>query len=82
MKHFIGIDVGSQGVRIVAIDEIGKIVSTAERKWAITNLGNSEHEQDSNHWWKCITNQCCSNFRDFIAFGQKSRATLSSHDVE
>ena len=35
MKHFIGIDVGSQGVRIVAIDEIGKIVSTAERKWAM-----------------------------------------------
>ena len=36
------------------IDEIGKIVSTAERRWAIVNLGNNEHEQDPNHWWKCI----------------------------
>ena len=54
MNHFVGIDVGSQGVRIVVIDEIGKIVSSAERKWAIINLGNSEHEQDPNLWWKCI----------------------------
>lgn len=54
MNHFVGIDVGSQGVRIVVIDEIGKIVSSAERKWAIINLGNNEHEQDPNHWWKCI----------------------------
>ena len=48
MNHFVGIDVGSQGVRIVVIDEIGKIVSSAERKWEILNLGNSEHEQDPN----------------------------------
>lgn len=54
MNHFVGIDVGSQGVRIVVIDEIGKIVSSAERKWAIVNLRNSEHEQNPNLWWKCI----------------------------
>ena len=54
MNHFIGIDVGSQGVRIVVIDEVGKIVSSAERKWALINLANSEHEQDPNLWWNCI----------------------------
>jgi D-ribulokinase len=54
MNHFIGIDLGSQGVRIVLIDEIGKVVSTAERKWPIANPGNGEHEQDPKHWWNSI----------------------------
>jgi sugar (pentulose or hexulose) kinase len=54
MQHFVGIDVGSQGVRVVVINEIGKLISAAERKWSIQNLDDNEHEQDPNQWWNCI----------------------------
>ena len=75
MKHFIGIDVGSQGVRIVAIDEIGKIVSTAERKWAIKTLGNSEHEQDPSYWWTCIC-ECLEELSSKTSFSTVLRISV------
>ena len=53
-EYFVGIDVGSQGVRVVLLDESGTITSSAEKKWLLHNVGGIEHEQDPYQWWEAI----------------------------
>ena len=56
---FLGIDVGTQGVRAVAADENGKIIARAHKEYAHVNIAPAAkqadgwREQDPNEWWDC-----------------------------
>lgn len=47
--YFIGIDVGTQGVRVVLIDENGSVRGSQEEVFALTD--RSREEQSPQHWW-------------------------------
>jgi len=57
---FIGIDVGTQGVRGIAADENGRILSGAHREYKHVNLApevkvsEGWREQDPRDWWDAI----------------------------
>jgi sugar (pentulose or hexulose) kinase len=47
--YFIGIDVGTQGVRVVLIDETGTVRGSKEEVFPLTD--RSREEQSPQHWW-------------------------------
>ena len=46
---FIGIDVGTQGVRVVLLDETGKVWGSQEKVFPLTE--RSREEQSPRQWW-------------------------------
>lgn len=54
---FLGIDVGTQGVRAVAADETGRVISNAHREYAHFNVAEKARqeegwrEQKPEEWW-------------------------------
>jgi sugar (pentulose or hexulose) kinase len=48
--YFIGIDLGSQGMRVVVLDNSGDIVASADEAMALT--ASSRQEQDPGIWWQ------------------------------
>lgn len=48
--YFAGIDLGSQGVRVVVLDNSGNIVAAADEAMALTDA--SRQEQDATAWWQ------------------------------
>lgn len=51
--YFIGIDLGTQGLRVVVLDVKGNIVASAEQGFALSP--EMRMEQDPNEWWAV----CC-----------------------
>lgn len=49
-KNFIGIDVGTQGARVVLLDLCGEIVSEKEQEFILN--GQSREEQSPIVWWQ------------------------------
>lgn len=49
---FLGIDVGTQGVRVVLIDAEGNIAGSSEEKFELNN--QSRIEQSPEGWWKSV----------------------------
>jgi sugar (pentulose or hexulose) kinase len=48
---FIGVDVGSQGVRVMALDDTGELLASA----AVTfELSGTREEQSPAEWWKAL----------------------------
>ncbi|RRB02655.1 FGGY-family carbohydrate kinase [Larkinella rosea] len=47
--YFIGIDVGTQGVRVVLTDETGHVLATSEAVFPLTE--QSREEQSPRQWW-------------------------------
>lgn len=56
-KYFFGIDVGTQGVRIVLVDQDGAIAGNSEKSFPLTDY--SREEQSPDFWWdacqQCLT---------------------------
>jgi sugar (pentulose or hexulose) kinase len=50
--HFIGIDVGTQGVRVILASENGDIAGSQESKIALTD--NYRVEQSPEEWWEAV----------------------------
>jgi len=57
---FVGIDVGTQGVRGIAADENGRILAGAHREYKNVNLAPEDkvpegwREQDPDDWWDAV----------------------------
>lgn len=49
---FIGIDIGTQGVRVLALTEFGELVSSDQHKFSFQNQ-DLYLEQDPTHWLNC-----------------------------
>lgn len=55
--YFIGVDLGSQGMRVTVLDHSGNIIAAADE--AMTLTASSRQEQDTDNWWRlCV--QCVS----------------------
>lgn len=53
-KYFMGIDMGTQGVRIGVYDEVGKIAAGCEEKWETRYPKPGWAEQDPRVWWSAV----------------------------
>ncbi|KAA0988665.1 FGGY-family carbohydrate kinase [Dyadobacter aurulentus] len=62
-SYFLGIDVGTQGVRVVLLDQTGKARSHAEKVFPLTS--ESRQEQSPLVWWDCCLH-CLHELADFI----------------
>jgi len=51
--YFIGIDIGTQGARVVLLDEVGKQLAAKEEVFPLSD--SSREEQSPDVWWDC----CC-----------------------
>lgn len=49
LAYFIGIDVGTQGVRVILVDQQGNVLGSEEKKTALT--ANFRTEQSPDEWW-------------------------------
>ncbi len=53
MRVILGIDVGTQGTRVIAASEDGRVLARASRPFQISaHSGASIHEQDARVWWQ------------------------------
>lgn len=59
--YFIGIDVGTQGARVVLVDAAGNLICSEEHPFALTD--NSLQEQSPEEWWQA----CFSSLRKLCA---------------
>ena len=50
---FVGIDIGTQGVRAVAVTETGEVMGTARQPLAVPESG-PDQEQDPQSWWDAV----------------------------
>lgn len=66
-KLFVGIDTGTQGVRIGVADEKGNIITAHEKKWETEYPMPGWAEQDAEIWWNTIEETfglCCEDLTD------------------
>jgi sugar (pentulose or hexulose) kinase len=68
-SNYVGIDLGTQGVRILVVDAAGRPLADAKRSWAIPNPECAEHEQDSGFWWTSL-----------LEAGDETFAALAAND--
>lgn len=54
---WLGVDLGTQGVRALAVSARGEVLAAAERPLASRRNGR-RHEQDPEQWWKAFTGVC------------------------
>lgn len=52
MGCFIGIDLGTSGVKVIVIDEMGQIISQGHQEQTINSSFSGWAEQDPEHWWQ------------------------------
>ncbi|MGG7660925.1 FGGY-family carbohydrate kinase [Dyadobacter sp. BHUBP1] len=51
-SYFIGIDVGTQGVRVVMLDDTGRTAGSSEKMFPLTQ--HSREEQSPALWWESV----------------------------
>lgn len=54
---WLGLDLGTQSARCVAVDGTGQVLATAARPLTGRRDGN-RHEQDPEQWWRALTAAC------------------------
>ena len=57
-SYFLGIDVGTQGVRVVLLDDTGNTIGTSEKVFPLTP--HSREEQSPALWWASVW-ECLQN---------------------
>lgn len=63
--YFIGIDIGTQGARVVMTDGRGNVIASAEEPFPLTD--QSRQEQSSEIWWS----SCLSSLKKMIREAKK-----------
>ena len=58
MSYLLGIDIGTSGTKIIAVDESGKLVATAHAPYEIYHPQPLWAEQNPADWWSAVC-QCC-----------------------
>ena len=59
MKHTIGIDVGTSGVKSILVDEKGDLVAGAFEEYTLNTPHPNWAEQDPADWWRATVNTVC-----------------------
>ena len=66
-NYFVGIDTGTQGVRIGVTDEKGNFVTVHEKKWGTDYPMPGWAEQNPTVWWESIEETfglCCEDLSE------------------
>lgn len=58
MNTFVGIDVGTTGLKVTVVDERGGQVASASREYPIATPQPGWAEQDPEHWWAALVAAC------------------------
>ncbi|MCD6421256.1 MAG: xylulokinase, partial [Thaumarchaeota archaeon] len=56
MSYLMGIDLGTSSVKVIVIDEYGKILAQASEKYPILTPSPGWAEQDPDRWWLATRN--------------------------
>lgn len=78
--YFIGIDIGTQGSRVIVADEYGSIVTKEISKIkGRINIANSDifFEQNPESWWECTRNSLGRAIYDFKSKGLNIKDIIS-----
>lgn len=71
---FLGIDVGTQGVRVVLMNQNGDVKASAQKSFELT--ASSREEQSPQHWWEsCFS--CLKEIAIFVAEKMDHKNILS-----
>lgn len=68
-KYFMGIDTGTQGVRIGICDEMGTVAVSCEEKWGTTYPRPGWAQQNPLDWWDALKrglHRCCGALTEEI----------------
>lgn len=52
--YFLGIDLGTSSVKIVLIDDQGKLIKSSSKRYPVFYPKTTWAEQDPNDWWKAV----------------------------
>lgn len=63
MAYLLGIDIGTSGTKVIAIDEGGKLVASAAREYELFTPKPLWSEQKPSDWWEAVC-ACC---REIVA---------------
>src|SRR6476620_9175056 len=69
--YFIGIDIGTQGARVVLLDQSGIMMGSKEERFSLNN--QSREEQSPELWWSsCLTSlrALCSELKSEVDLSQ------------
>jgi xylulokinase len=58
MAYLLGIDIGTSGTKVIAIDESGKLVASASAEYGLSTPKPLWAEQRADDWWEA-TCHCC-----------------------
>src|SRR6218665_2864926 len=50
----IGIDVGTQGARVIVAERGGRVLASARRTWPLQDDDEDKREQDPEEWWRAV----------------------------
>ena len=67
-KYFLGVDTGTQSVRVVVADVSGNIVASDEQAYPIYHPQPGWAEQKPAEWWECF-NKAMKNVMDKVSVG-------------
>jgi len=51
---FIGIDLGTSGIKVIVADSDDRLIASADRKVPTKRLRDGWNEQNANHWWVAV----------------------------
>lgn len=54
----VGIDLGTQSVKVAAVKESGRIAASGSAPLSSTRPSENRHEQDPEEWWRAVGSAC------------------------
>lgn len=78
---FIGIDIGTQGIRVIAITETGTLLTSDNHHFSFITYQNLQIEQSPTLWWSCLVNslkKVSDNLKKFISLEQIVSLSVTS----
>ncbi|MBT5876767.1 MAG: xylulokinase [Candidatus Latescibacteria bacterium] len=72
MKHLIGIDVGTSGVKTILVNELGDLLATAFEDYPLSTPHPNWAEQDPADWWRATINTT----RDVVSAADVDAASI------
>ncbi len=76
MAYLLGIDIGTSGTKVIAIDETGKLISSASAEYELSTPRPLWAEQRADDWWDAVC-ACCREITAQIPAGEIAGIGLS-----
>lgn len=73
----IGVDVGTQGARVVVADATGRVLARASESWPLQADGEDAREQDPARWWAAVVS-CTHAVRTRVAVGAVASISVAA----